>query len=82
MAPPQSSTAGSKVKLVLVGLVALALIAFVLSNWDAPELSFLGIVKLRVPLGLLVLGTAAGGFAIGWTAKALRARRHAASSRV
>ena len=75
MAAPPEATRGSKIKLVLVGLVALVLLAFVLTNWDAPELSFLGIVKLRVPLGLLVLATAAGGFVVGWTAKALRTKR-------
>ncbi|MCI0342313.1 MAG: hypothetical protein L0216_14405 [Planctomycetales bacterium] len=65
---------GSWVRIVLLLLVGAALAIFLISNWETQQVKFLG-ARISMPLALLLLATAVGGFVLGYAARAWRRSR-------
>jgi uncharacterized integral membrane protein len=72
---PASGTRAGRIKLGLLGLLAVLLLVFMLTNWDPATLRFPGLGTLALPLSVLLFLAGGSGFALGWAAKAWRARR-------
>ncbi len=67
---------GQKIRLGLVCVVALLLIVFLASNWNDVQVRFFGFTP-ALPMAVWLFGAVGGGFVMGWTVRALRARKSA-----
>jgi uncharacterized integral membrane protein len=69
-------TLGQKVRVGVAVVVMLLLLIFVASNWEPVPVEFLGAAP-QLPLAVWLFGAVSGGFVMGWTVNALRARNSA-----
>lgn len=77
-APGAGMTVGQKIRLALVGLVALLLIIFLASNWNDVQVRFFGFTP-SLPMAVWLCSGVGGGFVLGWTVNALRGRKSSKS---
>jgi TRAP-type C4-dicarboxylate transport system permease small subunit len=67
----------NKFKGFLLLVIGAVLVKFALENWHypAPPITFFGFALMPLPNALIIYGGLLLGFAVGWTAHVLRARR-------
>jgi len=72
--PDGAWTLGQKVRLAFAVLISLLVLIFLGSNWNAVQVRFFGFTP-SLPMAVWLCGAVGGGFVMGWTVRALRARK-------